>query len=105
MCLGVPGKVLSLEENPLGLTMGRVSFAGVVKEVCLAYTPEVEAGDYVIVHVGFAISKVDEEEAAKVFEYLREMDELGELDVPQPGDSPDAPSAGPSASRSGGPVV
>jgi len=86
MCLGVPGKVVSLEENPLGLTMGKVSFAGIQKEVCLAYTPEVKVGDYVIVHVGFAISRVDEDEAAKVFEYLREMDELGELDVPQPGD-------------------
>ena len=86
MCLGVPGKVVSLEENPLGLTMGKVSFAGIQKEVCLAYTPEAKVGDYVIVHVGFAISKVDEDEAAKVFEYLREMDELGELDVPQPGD-------------------
>jgi hydrogenase expression/formation protein HypC len=88
MCLGVPGRVVSLEENPLGLTMGKVSFAGVVKEVCLAYTPEAEVGDYVIVHVGFAISRVDEEEAAKVFEYLREMDELGELDVPQPPEAP-----------------
>jgi hydrogenase expression/formation protein HypC len=88
MCLGVPGKVVSLEENPLGLTMGKVSFAGIQKEVCLAYTPEAKVGDYVIVHVGFAISKVDEEEAAKVFEYLREMDELGELDVAQPGDEP-----------------
>lgn len=86
MCLGVPGKVVSMEENPLGMTMGRVSFAGIVKEVCLAYTPEAEVGDYVVVHVGFAISKIDEDEAAKVFEYLKEMDDLGELEVPQPGD-------------------
>ena len=85
MCLGVPGKVIEIEENPVGMTMGRVSFAGIVKEVCLAYTPEVEVGDYVVVHVGFAISTIDEDEARKVFEYLREMDELGELDVPQPG--------------------
>ena len=84
MCLGVPGKVIEIEENPVGMTMGRVSFAGIVKEVCLAYTPEVEVGDYVVVHVGFAISTIDEDEAQKVFEYLREMDELGELDVPQP---------------------
>jgi len=87
MCLGVPGKVISIEENQLGMNMGRVSFAGIVKEVCLAYTPEAEVGDYVVVHVGFAISKIDESEAAKVFEYLKEMDELGELDVPQPGDT------------------
>jgi hydrogenase expression/formation protein HypC len=84
MCLGVPGKVVEILENPVGMTMGRVSFAGIVKEVCLAYTPEAEVGDYVVVHVGFAISVIDEAEANKVFEYLREMDELGELDVPQP---------------------
>jgi hydrogenase expression/formation protein HypC len=84
MCLGVPGKVISLEPNPLGMTMGKVSFAGVVKDVCLAYIPDVQIGDYVVVHVGFAISKVDEEEAAQVFSYLREMDELSELSIPQP---------------------
>ena len=84
MCLGVPGKVVEILENPVGMTMGRVSFAGIVKEVCLAYTPEAEVGDYVVVHVGFAISTIDETEAMKVFEYLEEMDELGELDVPQP---------------------
>jgi hydrogenase expression/formation protein HypC len=61
-----------------------VSFAGITKEVCLAYTPDVEVGDYVIVHVGFAISKVDEDEARRVFEFLASMDDLGELDVPQP---------------------
>ena len=86
MCLGVPGKVLSIEQDALGLHMGRVSFAGIVKRVCLAYTPEVEIGDYVVVHVGFAISTIDEAEAAKVFEFLAEMDELGELDIPQPED-------------------
>lgn len=84
MCLGVPGKVLSIEANPQGMAMGRVSFAGIVKEVCLAYVPDVRVGDYVIVHVGFAISIVDEQEALQVFAYLREMDELQELDIPQP---------------------
>ncbi|NOX62888.1 MAG: HypC/HybG/HupF family hydrogenase formation chaperone [Chloroflexi bacterium] len=84
MCLGVPGKVIEIQENPLGMTMGKVSFAGIVKEVCLAYVPDVQVGDYVIVHVGFAISKVDEQEAMEVFKYLQEMDELGELDIPQP---------------------
>ncbi|MEN9933592.1 MAG: hypothetical protein RLZZ387_171 [Chloroflexota bacterium] len=84
MCLGVPGRILRIEPNELGMTMGRVSFAGIIKEVCLAYVPEAQVGDYVVVHVGFAISRVDEEEAAKVFAYLREMDELKELDVPQP---------------------
>lgn len=93
MCLGVPGKVVEILENPVGMTMGRVSFAGIVKEVCLAYTPEAEVGDYVVVHVGFAISTIDEAEAHKVFEFLRQMDELGELDVPQP--ESELQSAGP----------
>lgn len=81
MCLGIPGKIIELTPNPLGMTMGKVSFGGVVKEVCMAYVPEVGLGDYVIVHVGFAISKVDEAEAQKTFEYLRELDELGELET------------------------
>lgn len=84
MCLGVPGQIVEMRENPLGMTMGKVSFAGITKEVCLAYTPDVEVGDYVIVHVGFAISKVDEDEAHRVFEFLASMDDLGELEVPQP---------------------
>ena len=80
MCLGVPGKILSLQgEDPLTRT-GRVSFSGIVKEVNLAYTPEAVVGDYVIVHVGFAISIVDAAEAAQVFSYLREMGELQELE-------------------------
>ncbi|RME76472.1 MAG: HypC/HybG/HupF family hydrogenase formation chaperone [Chloroflexi bacterium] len=84
MCLGVPGKVVEIQENPLGMTMGKVDFSGIVKEVCLAYTPDVQVGDYVVVHVGFAISKIDEEEAHQVFEYLKEMEELAELDIDQP---------------------
>jgi hydrogenase expression/formation protein HypC len=84
MCLGVPGKVTRVDENPLGMTMGRVNFGGIVKDVCLAYVPEVQVGDYVVVHVGFAISKVDEEEARRTWDYLREMDELAELEIPQP---------------------
>lgn len=63
---------------------GKVSFGGIQKEVNLAYVPEAQVGDYVIVHVGFAISRVDEQEAMQVFEYLREMDELQELDAPAP---------------------
>lgn len=84
MCLGVPGRVLSIEEDPLGMRMGRVSFAGITKRVCMAYTPAAEVGDYVVVHVGFAISTIDEAEAGKVFEFLDQMNELGELGVPQP---------------------
>ena len=84
MCLGVPGKVVEIVPDPLGMTVGKVSFAGVTKQVCRAYVPEVQVGDYVVVHVGFAISIVDEQEAHKVFAYLREMDDLNELDIPQP---------------------
>jgi hydrogenase expression/formation protein HypC len=84
MCLGVPGKVLSIEDNPFGMAMGRVSFGGINREVCLAYVPGVEVGSYVIVHAGFAISQIDEEEAMEVFEYLRQIGELEELEVPQP---------------------
>lgn len=73
MCLGVPGKILSIEPNPFGMTMGKVSFGGVAKEVCLAYTPEAGVGDYVIVHAGFALNKLDEQEAQEVFALLAEM--------------------------------
>lgn len=79
MCLAVPGKILSISgEEPL-MKCGRVSFGGITKEVNLAYVPEARPGDYVIVHVGFAISTLDEAEAHKVFDYLRQMDELTEL--------------------------
>ncbi len=81
MCLAVPGKIISIEGNDPTLRCGRVDFSGIVKEVNLCYVPEAAIGDYVIVHVGFAISRVDEEEALRVFEYLREMDELGELEL------------------------
>lgn len=78
MCLGVPGLLLSTAGEGLART-ARASFGGVVKEVSLAYVPEARAGQYAIVHVGFAISVVDEDEAAKIFEYLRTMDELKDL--------------------------
>jgi hydrogenase expression/formation protein HypC len=91
MCLGVPGKVVSIREDPLGMTMGKVSFGGITKEVCLAYLPDVRIGEYVIVHVGFALSKVDEDEAREVFRMLAEMDELGEL-APPDGQEPPEPA-------------
>lgn len=78
MCLAIPGRILSTSGIDIG-RLGRVDFGGIVREVNLAYVPEADIGDYVIVHVGFAISKVDEEEANRVFQYLQEMDELGEL--------------------------
>ncbi len=86
MCLAVPGKVLSIVGEDLQRS-GRVSFGGVVKEVNLAYVPEAKVGDYVIVHVGFALSVVDEAEASQTFEYLRQMEELEELQ-PDPTTSP-----------------
>jgi len=80
MCLGIPGQIVDIRGDR-GLPMGTVDFGGVRREVCLAYVAdEVVAGDYVVVHVGFAISKVDEEEAKRTYEMLREMSLLeGEL--------------------------
>lgn len=79
MCLAVPGKILSIEGDDPVFLRGRVNFGGIVKDVSLAYVPEAQIGEYVLVHVGFALSIVDEAEANKVFEYLREMGELEEL--------------------------
>lgn len=78
MCLAIPGKVLSVAGEDLQRT-ARVSFGGIVKEVSLAYVPEAVIGDYVIVHVGFAISLLDEEEAQRTLQYLGELGELAEL--------------------------
>jgi hydrogenase expression/formation protein HypC len=77
MCLAIPGKVISIAGDDPVFRMGKVDFGGVVKDVNLCYVPEVKLGDYVIIHVGFALNIIDEEEAQKVFEYLREMEELG----------------------------
>ena len=79
MCLAVPGRLLSIEGSDPMLRSGSVSFGGIVRKVNLAYVPEAKVGDYVIVHVGFAISTVDQAEAQRVFEYLREMGELDEI--------------------------
>ncbi|MBN1586379.1 MAG: HypC/HybG/HupF family hydrogenase formation chaperone [Candidatus Omnitrophica bacterium] len=79
MCLGIPGKIEALLDEGELTRSGKVSFGGITKEVNLAYVPEAGVGDYVIVHVGFAISKVDEEEAMQVFEYLRQIEALGEI--------------------------
>jgi hydrogenase expression/formation protein HypC len=81
MCLAVPGKILTVAGKQEFRT-GQVSFGGVVKQVSLAYVPEANVGDYVIVHVGFAISVVDEREALNTFEYLRQMGELAEIEEP-----------------------
>lgn len=79
MCLGIPGRIAEVYGSE-GLPMGVVDFGGVRREVCMAYVAgEVEPGDYVIVHVGFAISRVDEEEARRTFKLLEELSELDEL--------------------------
>lgn len=80
MCLGIPGRIVEIKDDA-GLRMGTIDFGGVRREVCLAYLDEdVQVGDYAIVHVGFAISKVDEDEAKRTFEILKEMSELDELE-------------------------
>ena len=75
MCLGIPGRIVDIHEVN-SLPMGRVDYGGVVKEACLAYVPEARPGDYVIVHVGFAISLLDEEEALATLDMLREVNDL-----------------------------
>lgn len=82
MCLAIPGQVMDIQEVD-GVKMGRTNFGGIVKRVCLAYTPEVEVGDYVLVHVGFALNKVDEAEAIKTYKLLEEMQQLSELEAPE----------------------
>jgi hydrogenase expression/formation protein HypC len=83
MCLGIPGKVIEIYQVN-NMKMGKVDFGGVIKETCLEFLPEIQVGDYTIIHVGFGISQVDEEEAQRTLEMLREMemlaDELPELD-------------------------
>jgi hydrogenase expression/formation protein HypC len=75
MCLAIPGQILSIAGDDPLLRTGRVSFGGIVKEVNLAYVPEATVGDYVVVHVGFAISKLEAQEAERVFAYLQQMED------------------------------
>jgi hydrogenase expression/formation protein HypC len=84
MCLAVPGRIVTIEGTDPILRSGTVDFSGVTRQVNLAYVPEARVGDYVLVHVGFAISTVDEAEAKQVFEYLRQMGELAELGPDDP---------------------
>lgn len=83
MCLGVPGKITSVYEAN-GLRMGKVDFGGVLREACLAYVPEAQVGQYVVVHVGFAISLLSEQEAQKTLALLREISDLDEELGPDP---------------------
>ena len=79
MCLAIPGRILSIAAGDPVFRCGSVDFAGVIKQVNLSYVPEAQPGDFVLVHVGFAISTVDEDEARQVFDYLEQMGELAEL--------------------------
>jgi hydrogenase expression/formation protein HypC len=83
MCLAIPGKLIEISHDSQGVRMGKANFGGIVKQVCLEYTPEANQGDYVLVHVGFALGKVDEEEAARTYKLLAEMDQLAELEIPE----------------------
>ena len=81
MCLAIPGKVVEISDQN-GMRMAKVLFGGITREVCLEYMPDTGVGEYVLVHVGFAISKVDEEEARRTYEALEELDQLTELEAP-----------------------
>ena len=77
MCLAIPGKIVAFHERN-GVRMGKIDYGGITRDACLEYISEAVMGDYVMVHVGFAISKVDEQEAARTYKYLAEMDQLAE---------------------------
>jgi hydrogenase expression/formation protein HypC len=81
MCLAIPGKVIEVFEDR-GLRMAKVDFAGTVRKACLEHLPEAGLGDYVLVHVGFALSRVDPEEAARTYRFLEDLEQLGELRAP-----------------------
>jgi hydrogenase expression/formation protein HypC len=87
MCLAIPGRVVETYSQN-GMQMARVQFGGVTREACLDYVPETTVGEYVLVHVGFAISRVDEEEAHRTYQALAELDQLAELDAPVVDDAP-----------------
>ena len=94
MCLAVPGKIISITgDAPLTRT-GRVNFGGIIKDVNFAYVPDAKVGEYVVVHVGFALNTVDETEANQVFEYLRQMGELAELEEIERAEKPERRDAG-----------
>ncbi len=85
MCLGIPGKLTEVYQKD-DLPMGKIDFGGIVKETCLAYTPEAQVGDYVLVHVGFAISVIDETEAQEIFSFLDEIGEAAAAEGDSAGD-------------------
>lgn len=81
MCLAIPGKVVETYDQR-GLRMAKVQFGGIVREACLEYVPDTQLGEYVLVHVGFAISRVDEAEAERTYQALKDLDQLTELESP-----------------------
>ena len=83
MCLGIPGKVVETYHEH-DVLMGRVEFGGIFRRVCLEHVPEVRVDDYVLVHVGFALSRIDEAEARRVFAFLEGLDQLDDLKAPSP---------------------
>ncbi len=93
MCLAVPGKVVEITGDG-ELRMGKVDFSGVQRQACLAYVPEVEIGDYVLVHVGFAISRIDEQAAHETLAALAEIGALDEMEAPEASGGPGEPPGG-----------
>ena len=89
MCLAVPGRIVEIYDEQ-DLRMGKLNFGGTIRKCCLQYLPEASIGDYALVHVGFAIAKVDEAEAMRTYQLLQEMEELGAIL-----DSPDREGEGP----------
>ena len=83
MCLAIPGRILDTYDRK-GVRMAKVQFGGISRESCIEYVPAAKVGDYVLVHVGFALSVIDEAEAQRTYKLLEEMNQLGELDVPEP---------------------
>ena len=87
MCLGVPGKIVEIYDSG-GLQMGKIDFGGVTREACLAYVPEAQIGDYTVIHVGFALHLISEEEAIETLELLRQLAEAGEEELIELGELP-----------------
>ena len=101
MCLGIPGELLEVYEKD-DMPMGKVDFGGIAKETCLAYTPEAKVGQYVLVHVGFAISVIDEEEADEIVGYIEEIARFGEEEERQRQEKLEVQRADGKASAGGG---
>jgi len=92
MCLGVPGKIVEIYENS-GLQMGKIDFGGVTREACLAYVPEAKVGDYTLIHVGFALNLISEEEAQETLDLLRQISDLDQELGPENSTAPQASAA------------